>query len=59
MASVMSTVLSRLNSFIDSEQEQVLCYDSPIDAEHFASEKCAIFLIIPEEIRRNTSWRGS
>ena len=24
-------------------------YDSPIDAEHFASEKCAIFLIIPEE----------
>ena len=49
MASVMSTVLSRLNSFIDSEQEQVLCYDSPIDAEHFASEKCAIFLIIPEE----------
>ena len=49
MASVMSTVLSRLNSFIDSEPEQVLCYDSPIDAEHFASEKCAIFLIIPEE----------
>ena len=49
MASVMSTVLSRLNSFIDSEQEQVLCYDGPIDAEHFASEKCAIFLIIPEE----------
>ena len=48
MASVMSTALSRLNSFIDSE-EQVLCYDSPIDAEHFASEKCAIFLIIPEE----------
>ena len=34
---------------IDSEQEQVLCYDSRIDAEHFASEKCAIFLIIPEE----------
>ena len=49
MASVMSTVLSRLNAFLDSEQEQVLCYDSPIDAEHFASEKCAIFLIIPEE----------
>ena len=49
MASVMSTVLSRLNAFLDSELEQVLCYDSPIDAEHFASEKCAIFLIIPEE----------
>ena len=49
MASVMSTVLSRLNAFLDSELEQVLCFDSAIDAEKFASEKCAIFLILPEE----------
>jgi type IV secretion system protein VirD4 len=33
MASVMSTVLSRLNAFLDSELEQVLCFDSAIDAE--------------------------
>ena len=49
MASVMSTVLSRLNAFLDSELEQVLCFDSVIDAEKFASEKSAIFLILPEE----------
>ena len=49
MASVMSTVLSRLNSFLDSELEQILCFDSAIDAEMFAAEKSAIFLILPEE----------
>ena len=49
MASVMSTVLSRLNAFLDSELEQVLCFDSAINAERFASEKSAIFLVLPEE----------
>lgn len=49
MASVMSTVLSRLNAFLDSELEQVLCFDSASDAEHFAAEKSAIFLVLPEE----------
>ena len=49
MQSVMSTVLSRLNAFLDSELEQVLCFDSAIDAESFASRKSAIFLILPEE----------
>ena len=49
MASILSTVLSRLNAFLDSELEQVLCFDSAIDAEAFAAEKSAIFLILPEE----------
>ena len=49
MASVLSTVLSRLNAFLDSELEQVLCFDSAIDAESFAGKKSAIFLILPEE----------
>ena len=49
MASVMSTMLSRPNSFLDTELEQVLCFDSAIDAETFASQKCAMFLILPEE----------
>ena len=49
MASVLSTVLFRLNAFLDSEMEQILCVDSALDAETFASEKCAIFLILPEE----------
>ena len=49
MNSVMSTVLSKLNAFLDSELEQVLCFDGSIDAELFAREKSAIFLILPEE----------
>ena len=49
MASVMSTALSRLNAFLDSELEQLLCFDTEIDAEVFCSEKSAIFVIMPEE----------
>lgn len=49
MASVLSTVLSRLNTFLDSEMEQILCFDTAIDAETFCKEKSAIFLILPEE----------
>ena len=49
MASVLSTVLSRLNTFLDSEMEQILCFDTAIDAETFCNEKSAIFLILPEE----------
>lgn len=49
MASVMSTALSRLNTFLDSELEQLLCFDTEIDAEKFCSEKCAIFINMPEE----------
>ena len=49
MASVMSTALSRLNAFLDSELETILCSDTEIDAEKFCSEKSAIFIIMPEE----------
>lgn len=49
MASVLSTALSRLNSFLDSELEQILCFDTAIDAEKFCNTKSAIFLVMPEE----------
>lgn len=49
MQSVMSTAMSRLNGFLDSELEQILCFDTAIDAEKFCSEKCAIFIVLPEE----------
>ncbi len=49
MASVISTVLSRLNAFLDSEMEQILCFDTAIDAEKFCKEKSAIFIVLPEE----------
>ena len=49
MASIMSTAMSRLNAFLDSELEQILCFDTAIDAEKFCSSKCAIFIVLPEE----------
>ncbi len=49
MASVMSAALSRLNAFLDSELEQILCFDTEIDAEKFCTEKSAFFIIMPEE----------
>ena len=49
MMSVLSTALSRLNSFLDSELEQILCFGTAIDAERFCTEKSAIYIILPEE----------
>ena len=49
MASVMSTTLARLNAFLDSEMEQLLCFDTAVDAETFCKEKSALFLVMPEE----------
>jgi type IV secretion system protein VirD4 len=47
--SVISTAISRLLSFIDSELEQILCFDSDVDAEQFCNEKVAVFIVFPEE----------
>lgn len=49
MMSVMSTALSRLNSFLDTEMEQLLCFGTAVDAEKFCNEKSAIFIVLPEE----------
>lgn len=49
MASVISTVLSRLNVFLDTEMEEILCFDTEVDAEDFSNKKSAVFLILPEE----------
>ena len=49
MASVLSTAMSRLNAFLDTEMEQILCFDTKIDAERFCLHKSALFVIMPEE----------
>ena len=49
MASVMSTTLARLNAFLDSEMEQLLCFDTAVDVETFCKKKSALFLVMPEE----------
>lgn len=49
MMSVLSTILSKLNAFIDTEIEQILCFETTVDMERFCSEKSAVFLVMPEE----------
>lgn len=49
MASVLTTAMSRLNAFLDSELEQILCFDGSLDTETFCREKSAIFIVLPEE----------
>ena len=48
MTSVITTAMSRLLSFIDSEIEQIICFDSPIDAEYYCKNKTAVYLVFPE-----------
>ena len=48
MTVIMTTMaLSRLNAFLDTELEQLLCFDTEIDAETFCNQKSAIFVIMP------------
>jgi len=49
MAAVLSTAMSRLNAFLDTELEQIICFDSCINTEKFCSEKTAVFIVLPEE----------
>ncbi len=47
--SVVTTALSKLSNFIDSEIEQMLCFENEIDIVRFCSEKSAVFVVLPEE----------
>jgi len=47
--SIFSTALSRLTKFIDSELEQILCFDGNFTAEDFVENKTAVFFTLPEE----------
>lgn len=49
MQSVLSTAMSKLNAFIDSDIEQILCFDTKVDAEGFISRKSVVFIVLPEE----------
>lgn len=49
MQSVLFTALSRQNSFLDSKLEQILCFDTAIDAEMFCKQKTAVFLVMAVE----------
>lgn len=47
-----NNLLHLVNKYMDlykAEPEQLLCFDTEIDAEKFCNEKCAIFIVMPEE----------
>ena len=48
-ASVMSTAMSRMLSFIDTEMEQMICFNSDLDIENFINGKQAIFFVVDEK----------
>ena len=47
--SVFSTSLSRLTKFIDSEMEQMICFDGKFTAENFVKKPTSVFIVLPEE----------
>ncbi len=47
--SVFATALSKLTKFIDSELEQIICFDGDFNAEDFVDKKTAVFVVLPEE----------
>ncbi|MGL5574713.1 MAG: type IV secretory system conjugative DNA transfer family protein [Sarcina sp.] len=48
-SSCFSTALTILTKFIDTEIEQILCFDSKFTMEDFVKNKSAIFVTLPEE----------
>lgn len=42
-------VNGRYRLLLDSKLEQILCFDTAIDAKMFCKEKTAVFLVMPEE----------
>ena len=48
-SSVMTTAMSRLLSFIDSETEGIICHDSKVTIEKICTEPVAVFITFPEE----------
>lgn len=50
LASIIGTALSKILPFIDSEIEQLVCFDSELDMEEFAKGKQAVFFVIDEKM---------
>lgn len=51
--SVISTALSRLNSLIDTETEQILCFNTAIDTETLCKENVLYLLYFPKKTEQS------
>ena len=48
-ASILSTAHSRLNELIDSELEQMICFDTKFQVEEFVEHPMGVYIVLPEE----------
>ena len=48
-ASIVSTAHSRLNELIDSELEQMICFDTKFQVEEFIEHPTGVYIVLPEE----------
>ena len=48
-ASIVSTAHSRLNELIDSELEQMICFDTKFQVEEFVERPSGVYIVLPEE----------
>ncbi len=48
-ASIVSTAHSRLNELIDSELEQMICFDTKFQVEEFVEHPTGVYIVLPEE----------
>ena len=48
-ASILSTAHSRLNELIDSELEQMICFDTKFQVEEFVEHPTGVYIVLPEE----------
>ena len=48
-ASIVSTAHSRLNELIDSELEQMICFDTKFKVEDFIEHPTGVYIVLPEE----------
>ena len=48
-SSIVSTAHSRLNELIDSELEQMICFDTKFQVEDFIEHPTGVYIVLPEE----------
>ena len=49
VASIVSTAHSRLNELVDSELEQMICFDTKFQVEEFIEHPTGVYIVLPEE----------
>lgn len=46
---IISSTLTQVQDFLQSDLEQILCHDSEISIDNFIKEKSVIYIIVPDE----------